>query len=306
MSTPIRFAPVAVDRWGVDLTTVDCDLNSRDSVDDCQVRASAVISVASVLPDFVSLVDELSVRLHSLTRPIPRRSSSGYAISASVDLIWESAFYESREWWMDHDLGKLSPDESRCVANEILRRDPFEAVLLAIAAFAPDRLWSLQRDQIEQMKSWYLVLDPKHRAIGHALALRVLAPWFDGESTDFIARELQRWVGSRCGELASAAIVVSLGLLQLSPTRHVETILQLLVELRRHTDLSRIGRDATLGWLLGRLWPVVPDRLETWLHENCQAMSRKVFRLAVARIPSEKRRVLISEWKTRVKDRRRG
>jgi hypothetical protein len=302
--TPIRFAPVAViERWGVDLTTVDYDLNSRDSVDDYQVRSSTVISVATALPDFSSLVDELYVRLHSLTRPIARRSSSGYPIVATVDLMWESAFYESLDWWNDHELVKLSHEARRCLVDEILKRDPMDAVLLAIAAFTPDRLWPLQRSHVEQMKSWYGALDTKHRAIGHALALRVLAPWFDGESTDFNVRELRHWVSAGCVELVSAALVVSLGLLQLSPARHANTILQLLLDLQKHADFDQIGGEVALGWLLGRLWPVAPNQVEHWLQENCQVTSRRVFRHAVARIPSQKRQILTNDWKTRRKNR---
>jgi hypothetical protein len=211
--------------------------------------------------------------------------------------MWESAASESCDWWIDNELEQLSSNERRRLILEILSRGLPDGALLAISAFAPDRLWPLQNADVDTMLRWYQKLLPEQRALGNALTLRVIARWLHSQPADVAFEVLEQWLDTGSAELVNVALTACWGLFEHSISDYVEFIPGLLAKVGQTLRLNDVGGEAALGWLLGYLWCAAPDQVELWLHGHAGVLSRKVFRLSVARIPSDRRRELIGVWK---------
>lgn len=276
---------------------MDADLNSTDSDNDDHFRASAVMPATSVFWDIASLVNELVVRLHSLTRPNSGRARFGLAIAMSAEFMWESAVRESSGWWIDNELEHLTSSEHRHLILEILSRGFPDGALLAISAFAPDRLWPLQTGDVDVMIGWYQLLAPDQRALSNALAQRVMARWLHSQPAGVAFEILQRWLDNGSPELVHVALTACWGLFERAASHYVKFIPGLLATVGNIVRQQNAGSEAALGWLLGYLWCAEPQQVEVWLTKHSGLLSRKVFRLSVARIPSDRRRELIGAWK---------
>lgn len=259
------------------------------------------MAVAQRIPDFQGIVDELLVRICSLQRGADQFVASNSPTDGELPSLWNNVFAESENWWADHRLGELPEVQRRSLTLEILGKAPLDAAVLLLGVFSQHRVSLLERTDIDQIQSLYGALDATHRTIAHALSLLVLAPWFAERPLQEIEPDLVNGAGSGSLNSANSLLVVCLGLLQIAPTKYANLVHAVLLRLQVRSDLENVDQ---LGGLLERLWPLLPEEVETWLSHNCQCMPRKVFRLAVERMPSQKRAMLTQQWKARRLDRR--
>jgi len=276
------------------------DSNFTDSGNDC--RESTIVAVARRVPDFAAIVDELLVRISSLQRGPDQSVTLNSPTDGELPSLWANVFAETESWWTDHRLSELPGDQRRGLTLEILSKAPLDAAVLLLGVFSQRRVMLLERTDIEQIQSLYSTLDFTQRTIAHALSLLVLAPWFAERPPAEIEQEFVSGIGSRSVNFANSLLVICLGLLQIAPGKYANLVHTVLLRLQVRSDLEDIHQ---LGGLLERLWPLLPEQVEAWLSRNCHAMPRKVFRLAVERMPSQKRALLTQQWKARRVDRRR-
>ena len=279
---------------------MDHDSNFTDSGNDC--RASTIVAVARRVPEISAIVDELLVRICSLQRGPDQAATSNSPTDGQLPSLWANVFAESENWWTDHGLGELPVDQHRSLTLEILSKPPLDAAVLLLGVFSQHRIALLERTDIEEIQSLYRSLDSTHRNIAHAMSLLILAPWFAERPVAEIEQDLVNGIASGPLNLANSLLVVCLGLLQIAPSKYANLVHMVLLRLQIRSDLEDIHQ---LGGLLERLWPLLPEHVEAWLSRNCHAMPRKVFRLAIARMPSQKRAILTQQWKVRRLDRRR-
>jgi hypothetical protein len=270
------------------------------SGNDC--RASTIVVVAQRVPDIAAIVDELLVRICSLQRGPDQSVTSKSPTDVELPSLWANVFAESENWWTDHGLGELPGEQRRSLTLEILSKAPLDAAVLLLGVFSQRRVTLLDRTDIEEIQSLYRTLDSTHRTIAHALSLLLLAPWFAERPVAETEQDFVNGIASGSLNFANSLLVVCLGLLQISPLKYANLVHTVLLRLQDRSDLEAVYQ---LGGLLERLWPLLPEQVEAWLSFNCHAMPRKVFRLAIERMPSQKRAVLTQQWKARRFDRRR-
>jgi len=276
------------------------DSDFSDSGNDC--RESTVVAVARRVPDITAIVDELLVRISSLQREPDQSVTATGLTDGELPSLWANVFAETESWWTDHRLSELPGDQRRSLTLEILSKAPIDAAVLLLGVFSQRRVTLLDRTDIEEIQSLYRTLDSTHRTIAHALSLLLLAPWFAERPVAETEQDFVNGIASGSLNFANSLLVVCLGLLQISPLKYANLVHTVLLRLQVRSDLEDIHQ---LGGLLERLWPLLPEQVEEWLTHNCHAMPRKVFRLAVERLPSQKRAVLTQQWKARRLDRLR-
>jgi hypothetical protein len=275
------------------------DSNYTDSGNDC--RASTIVAVAQRVPDVPAIVDELLMRICSLQRGPYQPVAPNSSTDGELPSLWANVFAEAENWWEYHRLDELPDVHRRSLTLEILGKAPLDAAVLLLGVFSQHRVALLERRDIEGIQLLYSTLDSTHRTLAHALSLLVLAPWFAERQLEEIEPDFVSGIGSGSLNVANSLLVVCLGLLQIAPTKYANFVHTVLLRLQVRSDLEDIDQ---LGGLLERLWPLLPEQVEMWLSHNCQSMPRKVFRLAVERMPSQKRAVLTQQWKARRVDRR--
>jgi hypothetical protein len=176
----------------------------------------------------------------------------------------------------------------------VLSREPLEAALLSLGGVGGVRLTLLGRTDIEAIQGWGAALVSTHRVVTQALALMILAPWFADKPLEQIKENLvARATDGSPGDV-NCALLVGLGLLQVMPERCAPVVFDVLACVAYRADLDAIDQ---LGGVIGRLWPLMPGPVEVWLGEHCVRLPRKVFRLAVERLPAYKRMEFTQRWK---------
>jgi hypothetical protein len=272
--------------------TVDHDSNSRDSDDD--FRTSTIITVAQRHACFATVVDELAVRLCSLAQLPDQFATTGHLPERDSLPVWSDIVNETNHWWADHGLGELTNEQCRGLVAELLSRGPLEGAPLLLGVCSSGRHALLNRSEVETVQQWNAAIVATHRVLAQALAFMVLAPWIAREPVERIGMNLVARVQQGTLDDVNSTLLVCLGLLQMAPERTAPLILDVLLNVARRPDLERID---LLGGLIGRLWALLPGQVEDWLGENCGRLARRVFRLAVERLPAQKRKELTQQWK---------
>lgn len=260
-------------------------------------RSSAVLPIAVAHTELTCLVDELIVRVFALYDVLTNGTGTRSTLPQDSDQLWTAVEMEVRAWWRDHGLDELRDSGVRAMQNDIICREPCDAALVVIGMFADERLPRLAHEQIRIMLNWYESLQGPRRQLGHALARRILAPWYSREASRDVERELCNLVGEGASlGFVRAGILVGLGLLSMDPEGYAGLAVKVLRALERRDDLALVSQDSALGLLVRQLWLVQPNEVITWLHTH-PGVSRKVLRLAMERIPSWQRKPIIAEWK---------
>lgn|GEM_PF-3065054 len=273
---------------------MDDESNSCDSGDG--FRSSAVISVAQRRVCFASLVDELSFRIHSLGDIPERFARTGAGIHRDIPAVWASILNETDAWWLDHLLGELTTDLQHGLIGEVFRREPLEAAVISVGVFSGERLGLLTPSYLQNVQSWSADFATEYRAISQALALMVLAPWFADKPSEQIEASLVNAASEGRLRDVSSTLLTCVGLLQLAPEKCAPLVLGLLLRIGGRSDFVQVDQ---FGGLVGRLWSQLPTQVEQWLEENCARLPRRVFRLAIERLPAQRRVEFTELWKTR-------
>lgn len=260
-------------------------------------RSSAVLPIAVAHTELTSLVDELIVRVFALYDVLTNGTGTRSTLPQDSEQLWSAIEMEAKAWWRDHALDELRDSGVRAMQRDIICREPCDAALVAIGLFADERLPRLSLEQIRSMLTWYESLQGPRRQLGHALARRILAPWYSREASLEVERELCKLVGEGASlALVRAGILIVLGLLSMDPEGYAALAVRALRALERRADLALVSRDSALGLFVRQLWLVQPNEVIAWL-ESHPGVSRKVLRLAMERIPSWQRKPIIAQWK---------
>ncbi len=124
-------------------------------------------------------------------------------------------------------------------------------------------------------------------------------PWIAAEPAEVLDDKLQRWLASSSPYLVRVALVVSVGLVHQPIPSHFAPIIRVLQIALDKLDFSNSEVDSAIGWLLANVWSIAPLLVQDWLATHGDNLSRKVFRIAVGRMPSPIRQQLILELKLR-------
>ena len=95
-----------------------------------------------------------------------------------------------------------------------------------------------------------------------------------------------------------SALVLSVGLIHKSIESHYAPVFGMLETMPGKLDFSEREIDLAIGWLMSRVWSIAPELTRKWLVAHGAALSRRGFRIAVARMPSLIRQQLTDNWKS--------
>ncbi len=205
-------------------------------------------------------------------------------------------FREVRVWWLKNELGQLDTDARRSLIDEVLERSANEAILTSVGLFGSVSFPELTEADIGRMQFWYELPNPPPRSIRDALALRVWTAWVIAKPPLIVSGKLESWLLLTTPGLLRAALVVSVGLAHQS-SNHISLIIRALNCVPVILNLGESEVDSATGWLLSSVWPIEPTVIEDWLQTHGADLSRKLFRIAVGRMPTPIRIKLTSEWK---------
>ena len=243
------------------------------------------------------VVDDLVIRLRFILPPIGNVARTHPLFGLGDEPHLASIFREARIWWLTNELGQLDADGRRSLIDEVLERNADEAILASVGLFGSASFPELTEDDVERMQAWYELPRPPPRAIRDALALRVLTVWFIAKPSQIVTEKLESWLLSTTAGLLRAALVVSVGLAHQSSSRHGSLLVRALNCIPVILNLGESDVDSAAGWLLSSVWPIEPSLIEDWLHAHGALLSRKVFRIAVGRMPTHVRSQLTTAWK---------
>jgi hypothetical protein len=251
-------------------------------------------------PNLEWVVDDLIVRLRCIS-PQADYSSRAHLLTGLTNEPHLGALRkEARNWWLSNELGQLDAPMRRLLMDEVFERDAEDAILATLGLFSSVAFPELNLNDIARMQIWLESPTVPPRILRDALALRVLAPWFGERPPNVVAETLRAWFLSSSPGLLRAALVVSVGLAQQPGGSHLAPTTRALECLPVILSLGGSDVDTAAGWLLASLWPLEPSRVEDWIAQHAGALTRKVFRIAVGRMPTPIRVRLTDRWKAKI------
>ncbi len=203
-------------------------------------------------------------------------------------------FREAKVWWLSNELEDLVSESRRWLICEVFQRSSNEAALLALALFGGIEFPELRLADIEVMQSWFEGAQVPARNVRDALVLKVWLPWFTERPNAVVEEKLREWLHSAPG-LVRAALVTCVGLAQEVQSNEVKSLVMAsLGSLASQRD-REVG--SAIGWFLATMWHREPELVERWLNANAARLSRRVYRIAVGRMPTSVRVRLLEKWK---------
>lgn len=279
--------------------TPNLDDNSDSNNSDGSPFSSTVMRTARSRPNLEWVVDDLIIRLRCIS-PEADCPSRTHPLTGLTDEPHLGALLkEARIWWLSNELGQLDASMRRLLMDEVIDRDANDAILAALGLFGCVAFPELNLNDVARMQTWYESPSMPPRILRDALALRVLAPWFGARPPSLVTETLEAWYLPSSPGLLRAALVVSVGLAHQPGRSHLAPIERALECLPVILRLGGSDVDAAAGWLLSSLWPLEPTLVEDWIAHHADALTRKVFRIAVGRMPTPIRVQLTDLWKGR-------
>ncbi len=276
---------------------LDDSSDSNNPDDSPFSRSSTVIRTARSRPNLELLVDDLATRLRCLSPPALNVARTHPLVGLGDEPHLSSIFRETRIWWRSYELGRLDIEGRRDLIEELLQRDPDEAIVAALGLFGSVSFPELNLEDIARMQAWYEQPRLAPRALRDALALRIWATWFCRNPAQVVSEQFEAWLLSSSPGLLRAAFVVAVGLLRESSDSHRAPVLRALECMPAIIGLGESDVESAAGWLLSSLWPIEPSRVEEWVATHGSILSRKVFRIAIGRMPTPIRTRLSAQWK---------
>ncbi len=253
--------------------------------------------VARRLPNFELLLDDLVIRLRCLLPPNTLHGRFQQFLGTGNEPHLASFYREAQVWWFSNEMARLDLSSRRLLINELLQRSPSEASIASLALFGGIPFPELNLSDIEHMQGWFEAGSDFPRSTRDALVLRVFTPWFAANPPDLLDRKLHFWLTSKFPCLVRSALVLSVGVIHQSVSSHYTPVLGVLDTIPGKLNFTDREIDLAIGWLLSRVWPIAPELAQKWLANHGSALSRRGFRIAVARIPSMIRQELTDNWK---------
>ena len=253
--------------------------------------------VARRLPNFELLLDDLAIRLRCLTPASALQARSHQFFGIGNEPQMAALFREVQVWWFSNELAQLDSLSRRLMINELLQRSPSDASIISLALFGAISFPELGLSDIERMQAWFDADSRIPRSTRDALVLRVLTTWFAVNSPEILRSRLQAWIVSTVPNLVRAALVLSVGLVHQSVASHYAAVFDILDTMPDTLNFNNREIDLAVGWLLSKMWPVEPEMVQKWLAAHGSALTRRGFRIAVARMPNHIRQELADTWK---------
>jgi hypothetical protein len=253
--------------------------------------------VARRQPNFELLIDDLVIRLRCLLPPNTLQARVHQFFGMGNEPYLTSCFREAQVWWFSNEMARLDLLSRRLMINELLQRSPREASIAALALLGAIPFPELSLSDIEHMQAWFEASSEFPRPTRDALVLRVMTAWFAANPPKILDSKLQSWMVSRFPCQVRSALVLSVGLIHQSVTSHYAPVLGMLDSMPGKLNFRECEIDLALGWLLSKIWLVRPELAQKWLATHGAALSRRSFRIAVARMPSLVRQHLTDNWK---------
>ena len=253
--------------------------------------------VARRLPNFELLLDDLAIRLRCLTPASASQARAYQFFGMGNEPQMVALFREVQVWWFSNDLTQLDSLSRRFMINELLQRKPSDASITSLALFGVIPFPELSLGDIERMQAWFDADSRIPRSTRDALVLRVLTTWFARNPPEILKTRLQAWIVSTVPNLVRAALVLSVGLVHQSVTSHYAAVFEILDTMPDLLNFNDREIDLAAGWLLSKMWPVEPNMVQKWLAVHGAALTRRSFRIAVARMPSNIRQEVADTWK---------